>query len=176
MPRAVADLQQQRLWTNRQFALPAGYEPRRPDHFEVERIFLAKGSLATPERASFVERIVTLYPHAERIECPGTPHNRIDLGVADPLARHRLGKRTLVFGEHKSAVRKSEEEGNTCPNYWHFSPYGFCFYGCRYCYLAGTAGVWHSPTVKIYVNLPEILEGIDRAANRLAAPTAFYLG
>ncbi|MHC5055366.1 MAG: SPL family radical SAM protein [Planctomycetota bacterium] len=176
MPRAVADLQQQCLWTDRQSALPAGYEPLRPDRFEVDRIYLAKGSLATPERARFVQRICALYPDAERIECSGTPHNRIDLGVADPLARHGLGKRTLVFGEHKSAVRKSDEEGNTCPNYWHFSPYDFCFYGCRYCYLAGTAGVWFSPTVKIYVNLPEIVREIDRVANRLADPTAFYVG
>jgi hypothetical protein len=157
-------------------ALPVRHLPRRPNHLHVSRIYPAKGSLATPERAHFVERICALYPDAERIECPDTPHNRINLGVADPLARHRLGKRTLVFGEHKSAVRFSEEEGNTCPNYWHFSPYGFCFYGCGYCYLAGTAGVWFSPTVKIYVNLPEILEGIDRAASRLARPTAFYLG
>jgi spore photoproduct lyase len=81
-----------------------------------------------------------------------------------------------VFGELKSAVRKSEEKGNTCPNYWHFSTYGYCYYGCSYCYLAGTRGVWNSPTVKIYVNLPEILEQIDRTANRIGRPVAFYQG
>jgi spore photoproduct lyase len=82
----------------------------------------------------------------------------------------------LVFGEHQSAVRRSDEEGNCCPNYWHFSPYGFCPYGCDYCYLAGTPGVRFSPTVKIFVNLPEILAEIDQIANGIGQPTAFYLG
>ena len=86
------------------------------------------------------------------------------------------GKQTLVFGELKNAVRYSEEEGNTCPNYWHFSPYGYCPYGCKYCYLAGTQGVKFSPTVKIYVNLPEMLVEIDHIARRLGNPTAFYIG
>jgi len=61
-----------------------------------------------------------------------------------------MGKKTLVFGVHKSALRFSGEDGNTCPNYWHFSPYGFCPYDCQYCYLAGTPGVRFSPTVKIF--------------------------
>jgi spore photoproduct lyase len=56
------------------------------------------------------------------------------------------------------------------------SPYGFCPYGCKYCYLAGTPGVRFSPSVKIYVNLPEMLTEIDRIASQLATPTAFYLG
>jgi spore photoproduct lyase len=156
--------------------LPFDYEPVRPEHFELERIFLAKGSLETPERARFVEGICAIYPDAEIIECPEVPHNRIDLHEPDLLALHRKGKRTLVFGEHKSAVRFSEEQGNTCPNYWHFSPYGFCFYGCKYCYLAGTKVTWYSPSVKIYVNLEEVLGKIDRTAKRLKRPTAFYLG
>lgn len=80
------------------------------------------------------------------------------------------------MGELKDAVRFSEEAANTCPNYWHYSVYGFCPYGCQYCYLAGTHGVWFSPTVKIYVNLPEILEQIDRTARRLARQVAFYHG
>lgn len=103
-------------------------------------------------------------------------HNRVDLGESDPLRLHEQGKQTLVLGEHKSAVRFSSEEGNTCPNYWHFSPYGFCPYGCHYCYLAGTPGVWFSPTVKIFLNLEEILAQVDQTANQLAKPTAFYLG
>jgi spore photoproduct lyase len=105
-----------------------------------------------------------------------TSHNRIELNETDALALHRAGKRTLVFGELKTAVRFSEERGNTCPNYWHFSPYGFCPYDCKYCYLAGTQGVKFSPTVKIYVNLPEMLGEIDRIARRLKTPAAFYLG
>jgi len=157
-------------------SLPTHHEPVRPAYFEVARIYLAKGSTATPERRRFVARICTLYPEAPVEECPDTPHNRIQLDKNDALALHREGKRTLVFGELGNAVRFSEEEGNTCPNYWHFSPYGFCPYGCKYCYLAGTQGVRFSPTVKIYVNLPEMLTEIDRIARRIGEPTAFYIG
>jgi spore photoproduct lyase len=123
-----------------------------------------------------VERICGLYPEARVEEHLDTPHSRLRLAGPDPLLLHKAGKRTLVFGELESAVRFAQEEGNACPNYWHFSPYGFCPYGCRYCYLAGTPGVKFSPSVKIYVNLPEMLAGIDRIARRLEAPTAFYLG
>jgi spore photoproduct lyase len=98
------------------------------------------------------------------------------MNETDGLALHRAGKKTLAFGELKTAVRFSQEEGNACPNYWHFSPYGLCPHGCKYCYLAGTQGVKFSPTVKIYVNLPEMLFEIDRIARRLGQPTAFYLG
>ena len=156
--------------------LLVNYEPVRPDYFNVSHIYLAKGSLETPERRIFVEGICRLYPEAKIEECLDTPHNRIELNETDTLALHRTGKQTLVFGELKNAVRFSEEEGNTCPNYWHFSPYGFCSYGCKYCYLAGTQGVKFSPTVKIYVNLPEMLIEIDRIARRLEKPTAFYIG
>jgi spore photoproduct lyase len=159
-----------------ELSLPSDYQPARPEGFDVARIVLAKGSQTTPARCRFVARICALYPSASLIESPDTPHNRIVLGEADPVALHREGVRTLVFGELKSAIRKSEEAGNTCPNYWHFSVYGYCFYGCAYCYLAGTRGVWSSPTVKIYVNLSEILEQIDHTATRLAHPVSFYLG
>jgi len=73
-------------------------------------------------------------------------------------------------------VRFSSEEGNTCPNYWHFSPYGFCPFDCKYCYLAGTPGVRFSPAVKIFLNLREMLCKIDRAACDAKQPTAFYMG
>ena len=122
------------------------------------------------------ERICAAYPDAEVVEAFGTPHNRVDLGETDPLRLHERGKQTLVLGEHRSAVRFSDEGGNACPNYWHFSPYGFCPYGCHYCYLAGTPGVWFSPTVKIFLNLEEILGEVDRTASQLGRPTAFYLG
>lgn len=89
---------------------------------------------------------------------------------------HYRGKQTLVLGEHRSAVRLSEERGNTCPNYWHFSPYGFCPYDCKYCYLAATKGVSFSPTVKVFLNLPEMLNEIDRIATQEGRATAFYLG
>lgn len=158
------------------FSLPTDYEPVRPDYVEVSRIYLAKGSISTPERKRFVEGICRLYPEGEVREYPDTPHNRIEFNETDALALHRTGKQTLVFGELKAAVRFSQEEGNTCPNYWHFSPYGFCPYDCKYCYLAGTQGVKFSPTVKIYVNLPEMLDEINRIARRKGKTTAFYLG
>lgn len=156
--------------------LSSGYHPMRPNHFEVDRTFFAKGSRSNPSRDQFVDNICRLYPDAEIIDCQSVPHNQIDLRENNSSARVSRGKRTLVFGEHKSAVRFSDEQGNACPNYWHFSPCGFCFYGCQYCYLAGTPGVWHSPSIKIYVNIEEIIGEIDLAAKKLARPTAFYLG
>ncbi len=159
-----------------EFSLPANYEPVRPDYVKVSQIYLAKGSISTPERRRSVERICRLYPEAQVNERLDTPHNRIILNEPDALALHRVGKKTLAFGELKTAVRFSQEEGNTCPNCWHFSPYGFCPHDCRYCYLAGTQGVKFSPTVKIYVNLPTMLSEIDRIARQLGKPTAFYLG
>ncbi len=101
---------------------------------------------------------------------------QVDLGIDDPVLRHKRGKRTLVIGEHKSAVRFSDEQDNCCPNYWHFSPYGFCPYGCDYCYLAGTRGVWFSPTVKIFVNVDEMMARIDQIARQAGRPISFYLG
>ncbi len=158
------------------YTLPMDYEPVRPDCFDISRIYLAKGSLTTPERRRFVERICRLYPRVEVKECLDTAHNRVELEEQDFLTLHKTGKKTLVFGELRSAVRFSQEEGNACPNYWHFSPYGFCPHGCKYCYLAGTQGVKFSPTIKIYVNLPEMLKEIDIIARHLGKPTAFYLG
>ena len=38
-------------------ALPTDYEPTPPPHFDVQRVYLAKGSLSTPARRRFVERI-----------------------------------------------------------------------------------------------------------------------
>ena len=157
-------------------SLPTNYKPIQPDFFQVSQIYLAKGSISTPERRRFVERICRIYPEVEVKECLETLHNRIELSDTDPLTMHRQGKRTLIFGELKAAVRFSREEGNACPNYWHFSPYGFCPYGCKYCYLAGTQGVKFSPTVKIYVNLPEMLSEIDRIARQFKRPTTFYIG
>jgi len=156
--------------------LPADFQPLPLQYFSPQAVILSKGSLDSPERERFVRRICATYPEAAVIEQLDVPHNRIDLKADDSLQHHRQGKRTLVLGELKKAVRFSEEEDNTCPNYWHFSVYGFCPYGCKYCYLAGTHGVWFSPTVKIYVNLPEILDQVDRIAQRHARPIAFYHG
>jgi spore photoproduct lyase len=153
-----------------------GYVPRTVEHFHPDRIILTKGCRGSNARVAFVEAICRAYPAAEVIERLDTSHAQVDLGIDEPLALHRCGKRTLVLGEHKSPVRFSDERSNCCPNYWHFSPYGFCPYGCVYCYLAGTRGVWFSPTVKIFVNLDEMVARVDKIANRAGSPTAFYLG
>lgn len=157
-------------------APPDGWEPKPAPFFSPERIILAKGSTTSSERAELARQICDTYPNAEIVEEKETPHSLIKIEGSSLLDRHRVGKKTLVLGELNDAVRFSEEKGNTCPNYWHFSPYGFCPYGCRYCYLAGTTGVKFSPTAKIYVNLIQMLRKIETIARQLGRPTAFYLG
>ena len=106
------------------------YSPR-PDHlFHPQKIVLAKGSVSTAQRRQLVEGVCTAYPKAEVVEQLSIPHNRIRIEAEDLLDLHDRGHRVLVFGEHGSAVGRSDEVGNTCPNFWHFSPYGFCPYGC----------------------------------------------
>jgi spore photoproduct lyase len=160
------------------FSLPLGEEPVRPGGFQIDTIILSKGSLDTPEREAFVRRICGVYPELAVEEQLDVPHNRIELGEDDPLRRQARGKRTLVLGvlNPASAVRCTQVNDAEQPFRWHFSVYGHCFYGCSYCYLAGTDGVWHSPTVRVYVNLPEIVEEIERQANKLGTVTTFYLG
>jgi spore photoproduct lyase len=152
------------------------YQPKPAPYFNPDEIVITKDAFQSRKQHDLVKAICTVYPKARIIERLDVPHNRVELDSSDFLAQHYQGKRTLVFGIHKSALRYSDENGNTCPNYWHFSPYGFCPYDCQYCYLAGTPGVKYSPTVKIFLNLPEILNRIDMVASQLAKPTAFYLG
>jgi spore photoproduct lyase len=152
------------------------YIPRPAPLFRPRQIILAKGSVNTAARQKFVERICRAYPTAKVIEQLTVPHNKVSFECSDPLELHYRGHRALVLGEHKSAVGKSDEVGNTCPNFWHFSPYGYCPYGCQYCYLAGTQGVRFSPSVKIFVNLDEILDEVDRIARKLDRLVGFYLG
>ncbi len=152
------------------------YQPKPAPHFHPDRIVLTKGSFQAVQQRDFVQAICNLYPRGQVIERFDISHNRFELGGSDPLELHYKGKKTLLFGVHKSALRFSDEDGNTCPNYWHFSPYGFCPYDCQYCYLAGTPGVKFSPTVKIFVNIGEILDQIAAVAFKLSEPTAFYLG
>ena len=155
---------------------PDDYHPRPAALFRPERIILAKGSNSSPERRRLADRICAAYPRVEVHEQFSVPHNKIALEHTDLLDLHNRGRRTLVLGEHRSALGQSREEGNTCPNFWHFSPYGFCPFGCRYCYLAGTQGIRFSPTVKVFLNLEEILSQIDRRARMIGRPEAFYLG
>jgi spore photoproduct lyase len=159
-------------------ALPLVYEPRQVEGCSVERIILAKGSLVTPEREAFVRRICEAYPGVPVEEQLEVPHNRVRVGEADPLLRREKGKRTLLFGELglKSAVWKNKSRGGMYPYPRFFSVYGLCPYRCVYCYLNVSRGTPFSPSVKIYVNLPDIVAEIDRQANEAAKPTAFYLG
>jgi len=152
------------------------YQPVSAPYFNPDAIIITKGSYQTLQQRNQVQAICSVYHKARIIKKLDQPHNRVQLDSREPLRLHYQGKRTLVLGIHKSALRYSDEGDNTCPNYWHFSPYGFCPYDCQYCYLAGTPGVRYSPTVKIFLNLPEILNHINRVASQLAEPTAFYLG
>ncbi len=155
------------------FENPDKYEPRLPTCFSPETIILTRG---TSKTLPLLDRICRLYPAAKVIDQTDLSHAKIQIPGRTFVDQHHTGKRTLVFGELKSAVRFSDESNNTCPNYWHFSPYGFCPYGCHYCYLAGTTGVQFCPSVKIYVNLSDMLRTIDATARKIAQPTAFYLG
>ena len=158
-------------------ALPTRYEPRPVAHFNVARIILAKGSLDMPERQAFVRRICNVYPNVPVEELLDTPHSKVGFDEDDPLIRHRAGKRTLLLGELSNAVVHHKQRWDSDPpDYWCFSTYGHCPYGCRYCYLAGAKTVWYSPSVKIYVNLPEIIARIDAIANRAGAVTGFHMG
>jgi spore photoproduct lyase len=152
------------------------YQPRAAPHFVPEKIILTKGSNQSPEQFSLTKSICRTYSKAQVIEQPNLPHNRIEMRIADPIGLHYSGKRTLVLGIHKSAVQYSKEGENTCPNYWHFSCYGFCPYDCQYCYLAGTPGVKYSPSVKIFLNLHEVLDKINSIASKYDKPVSFYLG
>jgi hypothetical protein len=59
--------------TQPRFSLPDDSEPVRPDYVTVSQIYLAKGSLSTPERRRFVERICRLYPEVKVRECLDNP-------------------------------------------------------------------------------------------------------
>ncbi len=150
--------------------------------FHPERLVLTRGALDTPARRAFVEKARAAFPDAEVVKqldrshmdaalcAPGRPH-------AERVAR---GKRTLVIGVIGNAVRRSREKGVACPNYWHFSTTGFCWYDCAYCYLAGSCSSLVSPTVKVFVNLEDVLRQLRRLSRRLeragAPPASCYLG
>ena len=152
------------------------YKPVVAKHFNPKRIIFAKGWNRSDTQISRAKNICSVYPDTEVVDMSDVPHNQIDLNQTDILTTHYHGKQTLVLGVHNSALRFSEEDNNTCPNYWHFSPYGFCPYDCKYCYLAGSPGIKFSPTVKVFLNLEQILSKIEQVVSQLKEPTAFYLG
>lgn len=151
------------------------YEPRSAPHFHPGTIIFTTKT-RNAEHYELAKAICRVYSHAQVVEKFNLPHNKIDFKFEDRLELHYYGKSTLVFARHNSPLRCSYDDNNCCPNYWHFSPYSFCPYDCLYCYLAGTPGVKQSPTVKIFLNLSEILNQIDHLVSQLAEPTAFYLG
>ena len=105
------------------------YAPRCAPLFCPSTIVLAKGgSFYTTERRELAKRICAAYPEAEVIESLGVPHNRVDLGESEPLRLHNSWEADTVLGEHQMQCGSARRGGNTCPNYWHFSPYGFCPY------------------------------------------------
>ena len=158
--------------------LPRDYEPVVPNGFDVRQIFLCRGSLSTPERDSYVRRICCAFPTAEVVEQLDTVHNRVGLHEPEPTHRVARGKQTLVLGELSPKHAVWDGGGQEAP-YLHrrrLSLYGFCFYACRFCYLAGRDAVWHSPTVKIFVNLTEIMDEAERHIRRAEQPLEFCIG
>jgi spore photoproduct lyase len=153
------------------------YEPSASVGFRPERVILTRGALDTLPRRVFAERLLRLFPDAERIEALDRTH--MQLGGLLPkgdAARRSAGRRTLVLGTIASPLRQSRETNIVCPNYLHFSPSAYCSYGCAYCYLAGSCSTVVAPVTKVFVNLEDILAAIARRAQRLTEPTSFYLG
>jgi len=158
--------------------LPQDYVPSVPSELHVGQIFLCRGSLSTARRENFVRRICRAFPTATVVELLDTAHNRVELHEPEPAHRVARGKQTLVFGELSPKHAVWDGGGREAP-YLHrrrLSLCGFCFYACRFCYLAGRDAVWHSPTVKIFVNLREIMEEAERHIRRAKQPIEFCMG
>jgi len=85
------------------------YQPKSAPHFNPDRIVLTKGSFQTIQQHDFVRAICKIYPQAKIIERFDISHNRFELSSSTPLELHYKGKKTLVFGIHKSALRLSDE-------------------------------------------------------------------
>ena len=154
----------------------AAYEPRA-DGFRPERIILTRGALDTPARRAFAERLLALFPDAERLDALDRTHMQLSgLLPRGDAARREAGRRTLVLGIIGNPLRQSRETGICCPNYLHVSPTAYCSYACAYCYLAGSCSTVVAPVVKVFVNLEDVLAAIARRARRLTEPTSFYIG
>ena len=150
--------------------------------FHPERIILTRGALDTPARCAFVDKVRAAFPGVPVEEQLDRNHMQAEFAprgtpLAEKIAR---GKRTLVLGVLKNCLRRSEETGIHCPNYWHFSTTGFCWYDCAYCYLAGSCSSIVAPTVKVYVNIEDVLRKLRALGRRLdregAGVASCYLG
>ena len=150
--------------------------------FQPEQIILARGSLATAARRTFAQKAIAAFPDARVSE--QLDRNHMSARFAPPGAsladKIALGKRTLVLGVLENCLRRSAETRVHCPNYWHFSVTGFCWYDCAYCYLAGSCSSLVAPTVKVFVNLEDVLCKLRQLGRRVAAegagPVSCYLG
>jgi len=155
----------------------ATYEPSDAACFAPGRIILTRGSLEASARRAFAERLLALFPRAERIEALDRTHMQLrGLLPSGDAARRAAGRRTLVLGTIASPLRRSRESGICCPNYLHFSPTAYCTYGCAYCYLAGSCSTVVAPVAKVFVNVEDVLAAIARKARGLREPASFYLG
>jgi len=150
--------------------------------FCPDQIILTKGALDTPARRAFADKVRAAFPNVPVQEQLDRNHMQAQfaprgLPLVEKIAR---GKRTLVLGVLKDCLRRSEETGIHCPNYWHFSTTGFCWYDCAYCYLAGSCSSIVAPTVKVFVNLEHVLHRLRALGRRLdrdgAGVTSCYLG
>lgn len=153
------------------------YQPVACEGFRPERIIFTRGSLDTAARRAFAERLLALFPDAQRVDALDRTH--MQLGGLLPqgdAARRRVGRRTLVVGTLANPLRRSRERGIVCPNYLHFSPTAYCAYRCAYCYLAGSCSTIVAPVTKVFVNLEDALAAIARRARRLSGPASFYVG
>ena len=178
MPKKPADVGLQELAEEALASVEIGPNPG----FRPDQIVLTKGSRDTRARRAFADKVCAAFPKARVSEQLDRNHMRAAFvpegtGLPKKIAR---GKRTLVLGVLGSSVRRSEESNIHCPNYWHFSVTGFCWYDCAYCYLAGSCSSLVAPTVKIYVNLEDVLRKLQRLGRRVARdharPTSCYLG
>jgi len=153
------------------------YEPREASGFRPERIVLTRGALGTAPRRAWVERLLTVYPDAERLDVLDRTHMQVGgLLPRGDAARRAAGRRILVVGTIASPLRQSRERGIVCPNYLHVSPTAYCSYACAYCYLAGSCSTVVAPVAKVFVNLEDALAAVARRARHLAEPTSFYIG
>ena len=155
--------------------IDAGEIPWRPDE-----IVLTKGCDARPHEATYCERLIAALPESRVVDRRDVAHNRVPVPGDNSLDRLNRGKRTLVLGAIGTPVsRNSDPEagaGTLCTNYYAVHPTWFCFYNCAFCYLCGSPGIRFSPTVRIFVNLQDVLAAMSRALVRSTGTISFYVG